>query len=251
MLPNKTDVLQYITGNSTTSPTRHARAFLMFGATEKPYVREYIVGPLPITNQSTVSPYAFRTTKGGDAKIPIINADQTAYAEFTANIIKEAEDVTKFLWNLTAADKIQLPLAFMAPLTVSDNEVYQWQSFIAPTTSIYETVYLMPLGLYVRSDITGRDPSKWKMTGWVYNDIFYPSLDDLRAAIKDPKFKKLSGTSDEEWARNNHHGEPLKFDEMPPPVTIQQGPPRFTVDAEEEYVEWSKSRSRSQMSRLL
>ena len=104
-----------------------------------------------------------------------------------------------------AADKIQLPLAFMSPLTVTNDEVYQWQSFIAPTTSIYETVYLMPLGLYVRTNITGRDPSQWKTTGWVYNNIFYPSLDDLHTAIKDPKFEKLPGTSDQEWA---HHQSP-------------------------------------------
>ncbi|KXJ85223.1 copper amine oxidase [Microdochium bolleyi] len=238
MLPNKTEVLQYIDGNATASPVRHARAILMFGATENPYVREYMVGPLPICNTSTVSPYTFRTTRGGDGKVTVRNADQSKYVELSASILREAEDVTKFLWNLTAADKIQLPLAFMAPITVTGDEVSQWQSFIAPTTSIYDTVTLLPLGLYVRTDITGRDPSKWQTTGWLYNNIFYPTLDDLRTAIKDPKFEKLAGTSDQEWAHSNSHGEPLKFDEMPPPTIINQGPPRFAVDAKEEYVEW-------------
>ncbi|KAJ1329863.1 diamine oxidase [Microdochium nivale] len=238
LLPNKTEILPYINGNATELPIRHARAILMFGATENPYVREYVIGPLPITNTTTVSPYTFRTTRGGDGKVKIYNADQSKYVDLTASILQEAEDVTKFLWNLTAADKLQLPLAFMAPVTITDNDVDQWQSFIAPTTSIYDTVTLLPLGLYVRTNITGRDPSKWGTTGWLYNNIFYPTLDDLRTAIKDPNFEKLPGTSDQEWAHSNSHGEPLKFDELPPPTIINQGPPRFSVDVKEEYVEW-------------
>jgi len=240
LIPNKTEILQFIDGNSTEGPTRYAKAILMFGATETPYAREYMVGPLPITEASTVTPYTFRTTRGGDGKIYVRNADQAKYLELTNSIIKEAEDVTKALWNLTAADNIQLPLAFMAPVTVTGNDLDQWQSFIAPTTSIYDTVTLLPLGLYVRTNITGRDASKWSTTGWLYNNIFYPTLDDLRAAMKEPTFEKLPGTSDQEWAHSNSHGEPLKFDEMPPPTIINQGPPRFAIDPKEEYVEWSK-----------
>jgi primary-amine oxidase len=79
------------------------------------------------------------------------------------------------------------------------------------------------------------------VTGWVYNNIFYPTLDDLRKAATDPEFRKLGVNVDAAWAHSDSHGEPLQFDDLPPPVGVQQGPPRFSVDAGEEYVTWSRS----------
>lgn len=116
-----------------------------------------------------------------------------------------------------------------------------WQHFNAPQASIYDNTYLIPLGLYMRTDITGRDPSKWSVTGWVYNNIFYSSLDDLRNATKSSDFKIMGGTADEQWTRTEKQGDPLPLDEQPPPVSVQLSQPRFTVDETENYVTWSKS----------
>lgn len=115
-----------------------------------------------------------------------------------------------------------------------------WQGFNAPVTSIYDPISLLPLGLYMRTDITGRDPSKWKVTGWVYNNEFYPSLDDFRQAMEDPKFKPLGMNVDEPWAHTKTHGDPLPLDDLPPPAPVQTGKERFTVDEAENYVTWSE-----------
>jgi primary-amine oxidase len=140
----------------------------------------------------------------------------------------------------TVDDGLQIPLAFAAPLTVSDDKVVMWQGFNAPTTSIYDTISLLPLGLYLRTDITGRDPSKWKVTGWVYNNQFYPELDDLRKVITEPDFKPLGANLDEPWAHTNKHGDDLPLDDDPPPASVQPGKARFAVDETESYVTWSE-----------
>jgi primary-amine oxidase len=133
-----------------------------------------------------------------------------------------------------------MPLQYSAPLVKEDGRVQMWQHFNAPQASIYDNTYLIPLGLYMRTDITGRDPSKWSVTGWVYNNIFYPSLDDLRNATKSSDFKIMGGTADEQWTRTEKQGDPLPLDEQPPPVSVQLSQPRFTVDETENYVTWSE-----------
>ena len=47
--PNKSDALSYL-DNGAAAPDRYARAELKFGATEEPYLQEYVVGPLPVPN---------------------------------------------------------------------------------------------------------------------------------------------------------------------------------------------------------
>lgn len=133
-----------------------------------------------------------------------------------------------------------MPLAFSAPLQVEDGRVTLWQQFNAPKASIYDNTYLVPLGLYMRTDITGRDPSKWKVTGWVYNNVFYATLDEFRQATKSPNFEILGGTADEQWTRTERQGDTLPLDEQPPPIPVQVSQPRFAVDETEDYVTWSE-----------
>ncbi|KAJ5022897.1 copper amine oxidase [Bipolaris maydis] len=236
MMPNKTDVLPLLS-NSSGTPTRYALAAVMFGVPEEAYLQEFKVGPLPITNESAVLPFTFANTRK-NPKISVVNPDTDDYAAFNLQNMKEAEDVTKKLWNLTVDDGLQIPLAFAAPITASEGKVIMWQGFNAPVTSIYDTISLLPLGLYMRTDITGRDPSKWAVTGWVYNNEFYPTLDDFRKVINQPDFKPLEMNVDEPWAHTRTIGDPLPFETLPPPASVQSGKERFSVDERENYVTW-------------
>ncbi|RGP60861.1 hypothetical protein FSPOR_10362 [Fusarium sporotrichioides] len=221
MMPNKTDVLPFLSDKSKV-PTRYALATVMFGAPENAYLQEFKVGPLPITSGSAVMPYTYTNTKKGDGKISVINPDAEDYGNFNLKIMKEAEDVTKRLWNLTVEDGLQIPLAFAAPVTASEGKVIMWQGFNAPVTSIYDPISLLPLGLYLRTDITGRDPN----------------LEELRAAIAKPDFKPLGTNLDEPWAHTKQNGDELPLDNEPPPASIQSGKARFAVDEDESYVTW-------------
>ena len=101
MMPNKSDVLPFLS-NSSGSPERYALATVMFGASENAYLQEFKVGPLPITPASIVMPYTYTNTRSGDGKIPVVNPDAEDYGNFNLRTMKEAEDVTKRLWNLVS-----------------------------------------------------------------------------------------------------------------------------------------------------
>ena len=97
--PNKTDALKYFDGNAS-APTRYARALIVFGATEEPYLREYQVGPLPINNGTTsVVPldYPFNKPEGGYQRI--YNLDLLDIALFNFQVAANISDITMELLN--------------------------------------------------------------------------------------------------------------------------------------------------------
>ncbi|WRT68621.1 uncharacterized protein IL334_005599 [Kwoniella shivajii] len=73
LAPNKTDALDYLDKNGT-MPERWAIASLLFGATEEPYAQDWVVGPIPITNDSSYYPYTFGTHTP-EAKIRVYDMD--------------------------------------------------------------------------------------------------------------------------------------------------------------------------------
>lgn len=129
----------------------------------------------------------------------------------------------------------------MSPTGVDNGQVTTWQGFTSRSTGAFDTNTLLPQGLYVRSDRSGRDPSKWKITGWLYNNVFYKDIEEFKAAVAKPGFEKLGMVVDGSWAQLEKVGDALPFDELPPPVSVQPGPKRFSVDAKENFVSWSRS----------
>lgn len=134
-------------------------------------------------------------------------------------------------------------LTTVSPTQVENGKVTTWQGFMGRPTGSFDTGTLLPQGLYVKSDRTGRDPSKWKITGWLYNDVFYNNIQDFKAAVAKPGFKKLGMVVDGSWAQLERVGDALPFDELPPPVSVQPGPKRFSVDTKENFVSWSMPQS--------
>ena len=124
----------------------------------------------------------------------------------------------------------------------ADNgRVKQWSSFSGNPTSIHDTWSVLPLGLYLKTDVTGRDPSKWSVDAWLYDNVLYKSTDDFRAAVMQPEFKSLGANIEGLWAELEKEGDTPQFDESPPPAQVMSGSKRFSVDTEAQYVSWSKS----------
>lgn len=147
-----------------------------------------------------------------------------------------------FHTNCHHQDVGEFQLATVSPTAVDNGKVTTWQAFYGKSTGSFDSGTLLPEGLYVRSDRTGRDTSKWKITGWLYNNVFYASIEEFKAAVAKPGFEKLGLGVDGPWAQLEKVGDALPFDELPPPVTIQPGPKRFSVDTNENFVSWSKIR---------
>jgi hypothetical protein len=99
----------------------------------------------------------------------------------------------------------------------------------------------LPLGLYLKTDVTGRDPSKWSVDAWLYDNVLYNSTDAFRAAVMQPGFKSLGANVEGLWAELEKQGDTPQFDESPPPAQVMSGSNRFSVDTEAQFVSWSKS----------
>jgi primary-amine oxidase len=109
----------------------------------------------------------------------------------------------------------------------------------APTTDS-DSATLLPLDLFVRFDLTGRDKASWNVTGWYRNGTFYPTTEDLRAAINSPLFQPLPINVDGDWTSTDKQGEDKPFDELPPPIAVSEGSSRYSVDYNEQFVSWSE-----------
>lgn len=94
------------------------------------------------------------------------------------------------------------------------------------------------MGLYMKFDLTGRDPSKWKFEGILYNDIFYDTVEDFRNAFYTAGFERLPGNYDGEWTHTDRKDDGLPMDAKMPPKALMPGPARYSVDQEAKYVEW-------------
>ena len=111
-----------------------------------------------------------------------------------------------------------------------------WWQFVGYPQGTFLDPDILFQGLEFKTDITGRDPSKWSVTGWYYNNFFSPSLDEFRKAIPGLKTGK---NVDGPWGATDQAGPKLPRDELYPPVTVQPDGPRYAVDHEAKYVEWS------------
>ncbi|PVH72022.1 DUF1965-domain-containing protein [Cadophora sp. DSE1049] len=195
--PNKTDVLPYL-ADTKPAPARDARAMLMFRSAMEPYMQEWMVGPLPISNQTKAQPLTSLSTRKSDNKLRVYNPDFGAAAKFDENITSLAANAIKTLWNV---DPEAVSTTTVHPTQVDNGKVTVWQGFIGSPSGQYDTNTLLPLGLYVRSDRTGRDASKWKIEGWLYNNIFYKTIDEFNKALAQPGFQKLGMVVDGPWAQ--------------------------------------------------
>ena len=96
--PNKSDALPYLDSGAP-APNRYARATVQFGATVEPYIQEWMVGPLPITNGTTLcTPLNYIYNKGRGYQ-RVYNADAEALAIFNGNVGSEVIDITLRLLN--------------------------------------------------------------------------------------------------------------------------------------------------------
>ncbi|KAJ7641294.1 copper amine oxidase [Roridomyces roridus] len=240
--PNKTDALDYL-DNGGAAPDRYALARIAFGASEEPWLQDFIVGPLPITNASTYASLDWATTSGS-AKIRNYNADEDSVTEWNYNVTDTVADIVLDLLNGTAtgAGDDTFDIWGIDPLWMEEidgeQRVILWNTYWRFPDSIFDGETLLPQGLFFKSDITGRDPSKWRVLGWLYGDIFYETTEAFRNAWSSPDFVRYELNLPGSWIGSDRVGEALPADERAAPIFVQPDGQRFSVDEEQKYIEW-------------
>lgn len=240
-IPNKTDVVAHIDGGGA-APERWAHVVLDYRATTEPYYQDLLVGPLPLNDATvTIQPLEYPYTRKTEGKVRNLDADsETLYAAWLYLIGASVADITQDLWGGQAvgADNDTLDIWGIDPLWQDDGRIIRWDMFWNLPTSFFDTETLLPLGLYFKSDVTGRDPSQWKLEGWLYNNVFYETTEEFRTAYWDGSITKLGANVEGTWAETDPVGASMPYDTSYPPTAIAPAGSRFGVDYERKYVEW-------------
>jgi primary-amine oxidase len=121
---------------------------------------------------------------------------------------------------------------------MQEDGIVRWDQFwILPTTE-FDSGTLLPLGLYFKANVTSRDPDKWTLYGWLYNDIFYATTEDFREAYYSPGFVKFPPNVDGSWGWTDQQGDIPPLDTDYPPTGIALSGSRYFVDEKQQYVKW-------------
>ncbi|PHH66868.1 hypothetical protein CDD81_5220 [Ophiocordyceps australis] len=240
LLPNKTESLSYIDGNGP-KPPRYAQVSLSLRASENATLSEIMVGPLPVGKDTRWEylVYPYSTERRGSIRNLDVD-DRMLYVNWLAVIGERISDITMALWNKTATGAVDDTLLIygIEPSEQTGDRIIRWDTFWARPTTHSDSISLLPQGLYIKSDVTGRDPSKWKLEGFLYNEIFYATEDEFRRAFYSKDFVKLPGNVDGSWTSTDQHGPSPPLDHLPPPVQVAPAGTRYSVDHEANYVRW-------------
>lgn len=94
--PNKTHALAYLDGGGPL-PVKNARVEIFFGANESAYTQNFIVGPIPVTEQTTIAPLDYIYSKGSGI-MPNYLADQDVIYAWELSHMANISDITMDLF---------------------------------------------------------------------------------------------------------------------------------------------------------
>ena len=242
MQPNKSDVLNYIDGDGP-MPTRFAHVVLDHrDSIENPHYANLLVGPLPVQDGVTKwEPLTYPYTKKSNGEIRNLDADGhlILFEQFIWPISRSIMDITLHLWNGTALGLANDTLDIFGIDPVwQDDGIIRWETFWNLPTNEFDAETLLPLGLFFKVNVTGRDPSKWKLLGWLWDDIFYETTEEFRTAYWSSEAPKLAPNVEGPWATTDQQGAIMPLDTMYPPTLVAPTGSRFFVDKDQKHVKW-------------
>ncbi|ORX38990.1 copper amine oxidase [Kockovaella imperatae] len=225
--PPKSQALKYL--QDETPLDRYAHAIIAHGG--KDVVVDYLVGPLPISENTTFRP----RSENYHNPVPLnahILLNWTMLAERFATIIAPIDPVTRDLFNGSILDGT-LQFAGIAPTSYDG----KWRRTWGQLRRADPGSWLQPLDMYFYVDMSGNDMSQYSVLKAVYEGKMYDGLDDLVAAWKEGHLTK-SPPSSYEWATRAIRGKMRDLDDRAGPRSVHFDGARYRFDEKEQYVTW-------------
>lgn len=94
--PNKTHALAYLDGGGPL-PIKNARVEIFFGANESAYTQNFVVGPIPVNEHTTIAPLDYIYSKGSGI-MPNFLADADAIYDWELSYMANISDITADLF---------------------------------------------------------------------------------------------------------------------------------------------------------
>ena len=181
--PSKREMLEYLDNNGS-RPPRRARVIVSLGARSPPVIREYIVGPIPISHLTEMKPYSF----SGIIDIPFNARISDSKHYFHLNVlvqrvVVQISDILLDTYGTSYYPEGECPLEHYPCLTYSENtphgpsrDVTIW--FLFNT----EGLYPYSVGLEMSFRMSGVDPASYSFLQLTYNAQTFDSIADFRNA---------------------------------------------------------------------
>ncbi|KAJ4487712.1 copper amine oxidase [Lentinula aciculospora] len=237
--PAKSDALEYLAGGS--APDRYSHIVIHHGGSEVPTIKNYIVGPLPIDEQTTMRPLT-----------EIYHENDIPYNVRGFVNMGELRDVFKFI-SPDLSDALED--LFGATTRGEDNDTLVASaggpfSFDGSTRKTWFSLrrnlpgpWLLPVNFWQYIDVAGTDPSLWKASKVVYNHQIFESTEEFLRSYRNGTLVRVPGgssdsTEDFSWSTRKRVGTPRDLDHLPGPRSVSFAGLRFRVDRATQYISW-------------
>ncbi|KAI0179221.1 copper amine oxidase [Hypoxylon sp. FL1284] len=242
---NKSDALPYLDGSGP-KPSPWARVIIFEGGKPEPISQEYMVGPLPVSSETTIQKLDYPFNGGTGGSIPFngrffdmkrMDASDPLLTSIMSNITDITESLLGGVYYGYKDNRTTLTGTTTNPTSLDGDQSFQVMMFNIPGT----TSYLRPLDFFVILDSTGTDASLYKLKGLVTNTRFFPTVADLRAAFDAGELvEEFHQPTDDEWALVKYNEEMgvRELEEKFAPQSLEVGGKRYKLDPEQKYVEY-------------
>ncbi|KIK59562.1 hypothetical protein GYMLUDRAFT_44520 [Collybiopsis luxurians FD-317 M1] len=237
--PPKADALEYLAGGN--APDKYARVTIQHGGLENPIVKDYLVGPLPVGEQTGIKQL---TEIYHESEIPYNARGFVNIVEiqdvFKLLLTPDLSDALEDLFGATARglDNDTLVAAASGPFSFDGTSRKMWFSFRRNVAGLW----LHPINFWQYIDISGTDTSLWKAYKVVYNHQVFKSTEEFLEAYRNGTLIRNPEHSphppDYSWTTRKRIGKPRDLDHLPGPRSVSFAGLRFRVDRATQYISW-------------
>ncbi|KPP76162.1 primary amine oxidase, liver isozyme-like [Scleropages formosus] len=228
LLPNKSDVLQYLDAGGK-EPPRQASVVVFYGT--QGVIKEYVVGPLP---EPTFHTDVTQKKYGGDLHInsrPVTMGEYLLLFVFIhKNIFSKLSILLEESFGVSG-NKTLKPFESM-PRGARSGDRHTWISFFRD----YSGMYIHPVGLEVLINHASRNDSQWTVDKLFYSGHYYDSVEELSKKYEAGDIDKIVYKPMLNYASLKPRTKALQ---VGPQQYYTQGP-RFIVENNRvSYLDWS------------
>ncbi|KAK0207087.1 copper amine oxidase [Desarmillaria ectypa] len=246
--PPKSAALEYLASPDTISPPdKFARVTIHHGV--EPVIRDYLIGPLPIGPETTMEPL---TDIYHLEDIPFHAGGYAIGFELSLVVSQIAPDFGDALFELFGGvargyENDTLIVGASGPFSFDGSFRRLWLNWKLNTPG----PWLHPVNFFQYVDISGTDPSLWKVLKVVYNHQVFNSTESFMEAFRNGTLVRIPErpeNRDLSWTTRKRVGKQRDLDHLPGPRSVSFAGLRFRVDKARQYVTWMGWRREDHLS---
>ncbi|KAK7029377.1 hypothetical protein VNI00_014631 [Paramarasmius palmivorus] len=233
--PPKADALAHLDSPASFNPPeRYARVTIHHGSALEPTIKDYLVGPLPVDSSTTMK----ELTDIYHRDIPFNARGFISISELLAvwnSYTPEFRAAIEDLFNATLhGDQGTLAASGSGPFSFDGSFRRIWISWRKDVAG----AWLHPLSFWNYFEVSGTDPSQWKVLKIVYGKQLFTSLESFLEAYRNGTLERRRVDGDVSWSTRKRVGSPRDLDHLPGPRSVSFAGLRFRVDRAKQYVSW-------------